>query len=147
MGCFEPFPGRTKRGRIKSSGRRCVSRIILRNRSSFLNLLGLYLGNFIVPPFVRFPSFFTIFLRNCLSQTKRTTESSSGRIGPLVRDVRPLWASLGNHGLCPWGSINEEPAPSFVFAHNRVDPLRGFIRPALRQTGLKLQSFESLFYP
>jgi hypothetical protein len=40
-----------------------------------------------------------------LSRTKRTTGSTRGRIGPLVRDVRPLWASLGNHGLCPRGSI------------------------------------------
>jgi len=40
-----------------------------------------------------------------LSRTKRTTGSTRGRVGPLVRDVRPLQASLGNHGLCPWGSI------------------------------------------
>jgi len=40
------------------------------------------------------------------SRTKRTTGLTRGRIGPLVRDVRPWWASLGNRGLCPWGSIS-----------------------------------------
>src|SRR5512143_4129064 len=29
------------------------------------------------------------------------------------------------------------PTPSFLFAHNRLDPLRGFLRPTFRQTGLK----------
>ena len=138
MGCFESFPGRTKRGRIRSSGRRCVSRIILRNRSFFLNLLALYLGNFILPPFVGFPSLFTIFLGNCLSRTERTTGSTRGRIGPLVRDVRPLWASLGNHGLCPWGSINEVKlsAPAYRQPGTGRGILQNFRKPCNPKAGL-----------
>jgi len=92
MGRLTPFPGQTKRGRIMSSGLRWVSRIISRNLSSFLNLLGLYDGNFIGilrrkktelssnPKFAHYLQYFKLFVykgneapRPCLPAGKHRT--------------------------------------------------------------------------